>query len=196
MKTGIFFLGIFCAVLLTGCTTYYRDSTGHYLTRPESLGTTPSYTEFEVKTDRISATGKASVLFGIFQIAENKRCQSVVDPKLSVFSFLDDFISPTYTAVSNAKNVALYNACEKYNADQLVGVTFDYVIRNYFFFAKVDCTVKGFPANVKGVKMIDKKPIILNQWQKIEYVAPHEVPLDLSSKAPEASFSAADFFKK
>jgi len=105
-----------------------------------------------------------------------------------MFSILDDLLSPTFTAVSNAKSIALYNACEKNNADQLLGVTFDYVVKNYFIFAKVDCTVKGFPAKVKGIKMVEKKPIILNKWQKIEYVAPHENPVVSNAPVPKSIF--------
>ena len=188
MKKSMLFLAAAAAVILTGCTTYYRDSAGDYLVRPKSVGEAPYYTEYDLDNTRISAKGHASVWFGIIQVAENKRCLSVANPYLSMFSILDDLLSPTFTAVSNAKSIALYNACEKNNADQLLGVTFDYVVKNYFIFAKVDCTVKGFPAKVKGIKMVDKKPIILNKWQKIEYVAPHENPVVSNAPVPQSIF--------
>ena len=165
------------AVVLSGCTTYYRDAGADFLTRPESVSHAPYYTEFDHQNKLVKAKGEAAVLFGIFHIAENKRCLSVLNPNLSIFSIIDDIISPTYKAVFNAKSIALYNACAENNADQLLGVTFDYVVKDYFFFATVDCTVKGFTAKVKGIKMIEKKPIIINKWQKIEYVAPYENPV-------------------
>jgi hypothetical protein len=77
-----------------------------------------------------------------------------------------------------------------------MGVTFDYVIKDYLIFATVHCRVKGFPATVKGVKMVDKKPIILNKWQKIEYIAPYEFPKDLSGKQPVGTFKLTDFLQK
>ena len=171
------------AVILSGCTTYYRDSGVDYLSRPQSVGNAPYYTEYKLEEKQIQAEGNAAVLFGILQIAENKQCLSVVNPNLSVFSILNDLLSPTYKAVSNAKNIALYNACVQHNADQLLGATFDYIVKDYLFFAKVQCTVKGFPAKIKGVKMIEQRPIIINKWQKIEYVKPHETPVVTDSKA-------------
>lgn len=182
-------------LLLTGCTTYYHDSGADYLHRPQSNNNAPYYTEYNVDNHRINAEGSAAVLFWIFQLAENKRCLSVQNPRLSIFSLLEALISPTFRAVSNAKSVALYNACERYKADQLLGVTFDYVIRDYLFFATVDCKVKGFPAKVKGIKMITKKPIILNKWQKIEYVLPHENPHEVTPVKVKPNMSLLDMVK-
>ena len=193
MKKVMLFLAAAITVLLSGCTTYYRDAGADYLTRMNTLPGAPYYTEFELQEKQVQATGEASVFLGIFQIAENKRCLSVINPNLSVFSILDDILSPTYTAISNAKSVALYNACEQNNADQLLGTTFDYVVKDYFVFATVNCIVKGFPAKVKGVKMIEKKPIILNKWQKIEYVNQYENPIvDKTQAQPSLSL---DVFK-
>ena len=89
---------------------------------------------------------------------------------------LSHLFNPTFKAILNAKNVAMYNACAQAQADQIMGATFDYIITDYLVFTTVKCVAKGFPAQVKGVKMVTKKPIILNKWQKIEYVAPHENP--------------------
>ena len=66
---------------------------------------------------------------------------------------------------------------------------------DYFFFAEVDCTVKGFPAKIKGVKMIEKKPIILNKWQKIEYVAPYENPKVYNDKESQKVLSLKSMFQ-
>ena len=177
MKKTMLFLAAAVVVCLTGCTTYYRDAGVDYLSRPQSVSNAPYYTEYTLQEKTITARGEASVILGLFQIAENKQCLSVVNPNLPVSSLLNDLISPTYKAVSNAKNIALYNACTLNNADQLLGATFDYVVKDYVVFTTVQCTVRGFPAKVKGIKMIDKKPIILNKWQKIEYVKPHENPV-------------------
>lgn len=176
MKKNLLLVCFAAALLLSGCTTYYHDAGADFLARPQTTDTAPYTTEYSVSNRRVQAEGSASVLFGIFQISENKSCLSVRNPNLSMLSIIENILSPTYHAVENAKKVALYNACERYDADQLLGVTFDYVISDYMIFATVDCRVKGFPAKVKGVKLITKKPIILNKWQKIEYVAPHENP--------------------
>ena len=58
---------------------------------------------------------------------------------------------------------------------------------------KVLAADRKSPAKVKGVKMVDKKPIILNKWQKIEYVKPYENPVvDKQQAQPSFSF---DFTK-
>ena len=193
MRKTLLCLATVLAAILCGCTTYYRDSGADYLIRPQTTAGAPYYTEFEINNKQITSGGNAAVLLGFIQIAENKRCLSVINPQLSIFSIIDDILSPTYKAISNAKNIALYNACTENNADQLLGVTFDYTVKDYLFYAKVNCTVKGFPAKVKGVKMIDKKPIILNKWQKIEYVKPHENPF-INAPQEKQTFSL-DVFK-
>lgn len=200
MKKVILMSVSLVAVLLTftGCTTYYHDAGADYLYRPVSEINAPYYTEYEPAEQRISATGNASVLFGFIQLAENKRCLSVFNNQSTFFSILFHHFSPTARAVNNAKSVALYNACELHKADQLLGVTFDYVIDDYLIYSKVKCTVKGFPARVKGIKMIDKKPIILNKWEKIEYVAPYEKPRMLTPAVGKVvpQLSVFDFLKK
>ena len=174
---------------LTGCTTYYKDAAADYLYRPEITAGAPYYTEYSIADKRVTGKGNASVLFGIFQFAEQKECLTMRNPNLSFLQQLSQIFSPTYKAVENAKNVALYNACAENEADHLMGLTFDYIIRDYLIYASVECHAKGFPAQVKGIKMVDKKPIILNKWQKIEYIAPHEQPVQLRNDSNVSSLS-------
>ena len=172
------FVGILSALLASsGCTSYHRDSGADYLERPLSAGSVPYYTDFQVSSSRKVATGEASVLFWVFQLSDGKYCELERNPRLSILSRFFDFFSPAQKAVSNAKGSALYNLCEKNQADQVLGATFEYKIVDYLFFCTVECTAKGYPAMVKGIKMQEKQPVILNEWQKIEYLAPHETPM-------------------
>ena len=109
------------------------------------------------------------------------------NPNLSFLSMLWELLSPSQKAVRNAKSTALYNACENNEADQILGATFDYKITDFLFFTRVECTVKGFPASVRGVELQQQKPIILNEWQKIEYLSSTEEPKVYSG--PEQSVS-------
>lgn len=169
-----------CAMMFSGCTTTYRDTGVDYLVRSDSVGATPYYTEYEVNKDQVAGKGASSVLFWFFQFSEGKYCLVEHNPHLSIMSLFMEFFSPTQKAVSNAKNAAMYDACEKSGADQILGAGFEYKIVNYFVFAKVECIAKGFPAKVKQIKMLDKQPVILNQWQKIEYISPYGVTKDFS----------------
>jgi|GEM_PF-1499377 len=162
---------------LTGCVSHYRDAGADYLKRPESVSRAPYFTEYQVSPAKVSGQGKASVLFWLFQFSDGKYCQLGMGPDLSLFSQIAEVFSPTQRAIFNAKSSAMYQACERSAADQILGATFEYRITDYFFFSNVECTAKGYPATVQGVKMLDKQPVILNNWQKLEYLKPHELPL-------------------
>lgn len=179
-QLGLFCSAVFSLVILAGCTSTYRDNAVHYLEASGSAGATPYYTEYEVGTERVVGQGNASVLLWFFQFSDGKYCLVERNPKLSILHRLMEVFSPSQKAVSNAKNAAMYDACEKSNADQILGAGFEYKITDYLVFAKVECISKGFPAKVKSVKMLDKQPVILNEWQKIDYIAPYGVARDFS----------------
>ena len=188
-------LAVFAAgmsLALTGCVTHYRDAGADYLKRPESNFRAPYYTEFKVSEKKVAGHGEASVLLWLFQISDGKYCQLGLAPRLSIFSILSEIFSPTQRAVFNAKSSAMYQACEVSSADQILGATFEYKITDYFFYAKVECTAKGFPATALSVKMLDKQPIILNSWQRVEYLRPYEVPSVYSD--PEHSAPPSGIF--
>lgn len=173
------------AILLgtSGCTSFHRDSGANYLDRPQNSGTASYYTDYDVAPTRKAGQGEASVLFWFFQFSDGKYCLLDRNPQLSILSQISELFSPSQKAVGNAKSSALYNLCEENQADQILAATFEYTITDYFVFSRVACTVKGFPATVKSVRLQDKRPVILNKWQKIEYLAPNETPLVYSDPA-------------
>lgn len=190
MVKSLFVTVVSCLALTTisGCVSYHKEVGSDYLVRPKPTGDVKYITKYQVDQKKISGAGEASVLFGVFQFSEGKFCKLNTDPHLSIFSKLLEYFSPTQTAVSNAKNAALYNACENNQADQILGATFEYSIENYLVFAKVKCSAKGFPARAEKIELLDKQPVILNSWQKIEYIPAHvDEPLNLSN--PEESVS-------
>ena len=161
---------------VTGCVSHYRDSGVDYLTRPENATKAPYYTEYRISQNKVTGQGKAAVLFWIFHFSDGNFCQLGLDPNLSLFSQLTAF-SSTQRAILNAKSAAMYQACEKNAADQILGATFEYRIKDFFFYTSVECTGKGYPATAKGVKMLDRQPVILNSWQRVEYLQPNEIPV-------------------
>lgn len=177
-------VGMFVVLLGgAGCTSLHRDSGADYLDRPQNSGTAFYYTNYDVIPARKTGQGDASVLLWFFQFSDGKYCELDRNPRLSILNRFFELFSPSQKAVGNAKSSALYNLCEANQADQILGATFEYKITDYFVFSKVECTVKGFPAVVKGVRLQDKQPVILNKWQKIEYLAPNEVPVVYSDPA-------------
>ena len=176
-RFGALAAAIGITVICGGCVSYHRDAGVDYLVRPQATGEICYTTQYEIGKQRITGRGSASVLLWVFQFSDGKYCQLNSNPHLSFLSLLWEFLSPAQKAVSNAKNTALYNACEDSDADQILGATFEYKITDYLVFSKVECTAKGFPARARGVELLEQKqPVILNNWQKIEYISPYETP--------------------
>lgn len=56
---------------------------------------------------------------------------------------------------AQAQNAALYNACQKANADVVLAARYKLEKKGFGFFYNVyDCEIKGFPANLKGIEKV------------------------------------------
>lgn len=155
---------------MTGCTSTYRDGGAANLAMPASAFTPKYTTQYNISPERISASGEATVVLGIFHCSESKYCLWHEDPNSSFADRMSGVFSPTRICINNAKRMAVYNAVSEKNADLLLGATFEYTVESHLFHTTVTCKVKGFPATVKSVKFPEKRPVILNNDQKIEYV--------------------------
>ena len=57
---------------------------------------------------------------------------------------------------AKAQNAALYNACQKSNADVVLAARYKIEKMGFWpLFSIYDCEIKGFPANLKGIEKID-----------------------------------------
>lgn len=164
------------ALLLAGCsTTVYRDGGAANLARPASISSPTYRTDYDVSKERVSATGEAKVVLGMFHFSEGKCCLWDEDLSRTAMDGVADALSPTQLCIGNAKKAAVFNAVAASNADLLLGATYEYTVYSSLFHTQVKCTAKGYPATVKGVKFVNK-PVILNQWQRIEYISPDDNP--------------------
>jgi len=167
------------ALLLAGCsTTLYNDGGAANLARPASISSPMYRTDYEVSKERVSGTGEAKVVLGMFYSSEDKFCLWDEDLSRTTMDGVTDALSPAQLCIGNAKKAAVFNAISASNADLLLGATYEYTVNSGLFYTHVKCTVKGFPAKIKGVKFVNK-PIILNKWQRIEYVCPEENPVSV-----------------
>ena len=170
------------ALLLAGCsTTVYRDGGAANLARPASISAPLYRTDYEVSKERVSAVGESTVLFGIFHSSEGKYCLWDEDLSRTAMDGVAGALSPTKLCIGDAKKAAVFNAVSACNADLLLGATYEYTVSSGLFYTHVKCTAKGYPATVKGVKFVNK-PVILNKWQRIEYISPEEDPQNLCGK--------------
>lgn len=56
---------------------------------------------------------------------------------------------------SLAQNAALYNACQKSNADVVLAARYKLESTGFgWFYSSYNCEIKGFPANLKGIEKI------------------------------------------
>lgn len=92
----IFMLSALAASLLviTGCTSYHKDSSADYLECMDPVNSLQYYTEFEVSSQRISSEGKASVVLGLFPMAESKTCLPMRNSQVGLFAGLTSIFSP------------------------------------------------------------------------------------------------------
>ncbi len=152
-------------VVLSGCVSYRTERSAQQMRIPKPE--TPPIYETEWETGNIPVTGnaEASVLFWFFSSSDSK----FADIEGAKFS-----ISPTSRAIHKAKSAATYAALEASGADALLASSYDYKIEDYFFFQKITCTAKGFPAKIKGVSIPKDKPIVLGEGERIERIGANE----------------------
>ncbi len=151
---------IIAATLAAGCTTYHTDRGAQAHEAPTALMGPYYHTDWEVSPTRITATSKAGVLFGWLLLSDGK------DAKLP--STPADHFFPSSRSIYAAKSDATYNALTNAKADDLLGAIYQYEHTNYLWiYQTTKCTVQGFPATMKGVKIIEDKPVVINNDQQI-----------------------------
>ena len=156
-KACLFAATVLALAAMTGCTSTYRDGGAANLAMPNSAAMPKYTTQYSVSPERIAASGEASVLLWIFHSSESKYCLWQDNPNSSFAYRISGVFSPTRLCVDNAKRMAVYNAVTQKDADLLLGAAFEYPIEDYLFFTRVKCNVKGFPATVKSVTLVEKK---------------------------------------
>ncbi len=156
---------------LTGCTSYYTERGAQPLVNPGALAGPQYHTDWKVSDTKTTAEGSAKVLFWVFTSGE---------PKYAEVPGSSGGFLPTDRAIHKAKAAATYEACAKNGADALLGVTYSYKITDYFFTSVVECTVQGYPATIAGVRLLEDKPVLIDNTKQLIRVKPYEEITDLS----------------
>lgn len=185
MKKVLTFAGL-ALLALTGCTSYYTERGSQAQLDPWAITPDGYRSEWAIAEQRTSAKGSARVLFWVFTSGDAKYA-NVPGCKWSFW--------PSDRAVNLAKAAATYNACEKSNADALLGVAYKYKVTDYFFTSTVECEVVGFPANVTALKFPESKPILLTPEQKIVRLHPWETLEDYTGKTQKQEDNDSVFGK-
>lgn len=172
---------VLLVVVISGCTTTYRDANGEYLKYPSNGGSSEYYTQYTIGAKRITGEGNSAVILGVFHSGDGKYCALGANPNLTFLDLILEFFSPTSKAIFNAKSSAVYDAAERNRADYLVGTMFSYTVKNYIIFSKVKCTITAYPAFIK--KISPAKKIILNRDQRLVAVNPDMELKDYSARS-------------
>jgi hypothetical protein len=129
--------------LTTGCTSVTSND-GANAIGMENLKM-PVYAPIITRSKKkVTGTSHLTVLFGIFSWGDNK--------------FADNTTFSAFGSIlPDARNAAVYNACERSKSDLILAAKYEVEKTNYFFYSTINCTVTGFPAVIKDLKEVKAK---------------------------------------
>jgi hypothetical protein len=161
MKKLIWSIG--CVGLLCGCVSSRMDRDVDPQAGLSDYSHSPYYINYDIATNRVNGSGSATCWFWFFASDDGR-----YTPPAGV----------TFDACTRAaKGAATYDAIKKSGADALVGALYHYTTTDYFFYSETKCEAVGFPAYVKSVRQISKRPVVLEKdvqviqlepWEKLE----------------------------
>ncbi|MDD2480214.1 MAG: hypothetical protein PHS31_10020 [Victivallaceae bacterium] len=135
-------------ILVSGCTSTITSDGAQKIVQPSTFNDDYK-AEFQPKDTRVKGNAQINVLFGILSWGANGVAEN---SNLSSFSFQP-------SSANFAKSAAVYEACQRNNADTLIGTRYVLTTTDYIVFKIVKCEVAGYPATMTGVKKL--KPFVL-----------------------------------
>ncbi len=139
-----------------GCTSVdvYREGDvdpQRYLT---DWSNNPYHINFDIGKERVKGKGESTCWFWFFSGTDGRHMPS---PGFSI------------GGVRSAKDSATFDAVESAKADTLVGAQYRYTCTSEWLgiYKSVQCEVLGFPAFVKGVELIDERPVLIEKDQQV-----------------------------
>lgn len=124
----------------TGCSTTNTNDAAS----PVKITTSANYEAiYDLKEEKVSGEATVHTVLSLFTWGVDKYAD---DAFATYYPLLD--------GVTTAKQGASYNACEAAKADALIGAKYEVITDNYFVYKKVKAKVVGYPATLKGVKLI------------------------------------------
>jgi len=137
------------AAMATGCTSSKITGGGQYAGIPVPQ---PEAYKIIYEHSPELVTGKAQVkkvFFWTFGDEAPQLLNQKGDP--GFLSFLGE------SGETKAQNAALYNACQKSNADVILAARYKLDKSGFApFYTVYDCEIKGFPANLKGIEKVEE----------------------------------------
>lgn len=147
-------IGAALAAVACGCVSVNQNDGGNACRKP-AIAKDIVHEKFAVDQKLVSAEDNIFCLFGWIcwgssstHIADVVCDGSGERPILGIFD---------NRGIKQAKNGAYANACDKANCDQIVATKYKVTTEDYFVFKKIKAEVKGYPATLTGVELIENK---------------------------------------
>lgn len=161
----IIVLAILLGLTVCGCASVdvYREDDVDGLKYLSDQSSNPYFIDYTVGEQRVQGAGKSTCWFWFFGGNDGRHLNP---PGFGI------------GGVQMAKEAATFDAVEGAKADTLVGAQYRYTCTSKWLgiYKEVACEVKGFPAFVKGVRLVEDRPVAvdkdtqvirLKSWEKL-----------------------------
>ena len=153
------------AVAVAGCTSVEVTREGSYndaQLKMADCSNNPYHIDWDVAKSRVDGVGTSTCWFWFFSSTDGR--------KYSAPGFTFD------SGLSAAKDSATYDAVEKAKCDALLGCMYHTTKTSKWLgiYKETKSEVKGFPANVKSIELINDRPVVLEKEQQVIRLKPWE----------------------
>jgi len=166
MKRLLF--SVAAAAAFAGCTSIEVTREGSYndaQLKMADCSHNPYHIDWDIEKNRVIGEGSSTCWFWFFSSTDGRR-----------------YATPGFTfdsGAASAKDSATYDAVEKAKCDALLGCMYTTTRTSKWLgiYKETKAEVKGFPANVKSIELIQDRPVVLEKdvqiqrvksWEKIE----------------------------
>ncbi len=154
MKKQMLALGLLAGVVAmmgTGCINYEASKVGQQV-----AVNMPVLVKPDIVTKNTLIEGEATVncLFGLITWGVDSQAVGVNYGVPGT----EAGILPLPDPNAVARNGAAWDATKKGDADIILAPRYEVTTEDYFVFKKINCKVKGYPGNIKGVTVVDCPP--------------------------------------
>ena len=154
-KLMIAAIGMVACSVMTGCMSSAVSKGGSYANLPD-----PKPDEYLIHWENSSKTTEMTAtvcggMFGFF--GKSDRAPWMLRDQ-EQFSGFGPFTGRVYSLENQARNAALYKACQQSKCDALIGAMYEVETEGFGpFFSKSTCKVKGWPARITGIEKVASK---------------------------------------
>ena len=137
-------IGAVLAVVATGCISIHQNDGGEECIK-QRIVKDAIHEKIAVEDTVVEAEDEIQCLFGFICWGSSATHVADVTP------------NRPFGMVAKAKNGAYSKACDAAKVDQIVGTRYKITTEDYFVYAKCKAQIKGYPAKITGVEVVEDK---------------------------------------